>query len=168
MSDLLAGLAELRFLRPLWLAGLLLLPVVAWWWHVQAPRRGVWQDAVDPHLLRHLVDAAGGAPRRAWARWSGLLAAALALVALAGPSVRKVELPLWQSKAPLVVVLDLSSATLARDLPPSRLAQARAKIATLLRERAGGQVALVAFAAAALERRVAAATACDPRAHRHR
>ena len=146
MSELLAGLAELRFLRPLWLIGLLLLPVLAWWWHVQAPRRGVWQDAVDAHLLPHLLDAAGGAQQRPWARWSGLLAAALALVALAGPSVRKVELPLWQSKAPLVVVLDLSSATLARDLPPSRLAQVRAKIATLLRERAGGQVALVAFA----------------------
>lgn len=146
MSELLAGFTDLRFLRPLWLAGLVLLPLLAWWWHVQAPRRGAWQDAVDAHLLPHLLDATGGAPRRAWARWSGLLAAALALVALAGPSVRKVELPLWQSKAPLVVVLDLSSATLARDLPPSRLAQARAKIATLLRERAGGQVALVAFA----------------------
>lgn len=146
MNELLAGLAELRLLRPLWLAGLLLLPVLAWWWHVQAPRRGVWQDAVDAHLLPHLLDAAGGAQQRPWARWSGLLAAALALLALAGPSMRKVELPLWQSKAPLVVVLDLSSATLARDLPPSRLAQARAKIATLLRERAGGQVALVAFA----------------------
>lgn len=146
MSYLLAGLADLQFLRPLWLAGLLVLPVLAWWWHVQAPRRGVWQDAVDAHLLPHLLEAADGARQRPWARWSGLLAAALALVALAGPSVRKVELPLWQSKAPLVVVLDLSSATLARDLPPSRLAQARAKIATLLRERAGGQVALVAFA----------------------
>jgi len=146
MSDLLAGLADLRFLRPLWLAGLLLLPVLAWWWHAQAPRRGVWQDAVDAHLLPHLLEATASAQQRPWARWFGLLAAALALVALAGPSVRKVELPLWQSKAPLVVVLDLSSATLARDLPPSRLAQARAKIATLLRERAGGQVALVAFA----------------------
>lgn len=146
MSELLAGLTELRFLRPWWLAGLLLLPVLAWWWHVQAPRRGVWQDAVDAHLLPHLLDAADGPTQRPWARWSGLLAAALALLALAGPSVGKVELPLWQSKAPLVVALDLSSATLARDLPPSRLAQARAKIATLLRERAGGQVALVAFA----------------------
>lgn len=146
MIELLASLADLRFLRPLWLAGMLLLPVLAWWWQVQAPRRGVWQDAVDAHLLPHLLDAAGGAQQRPWARWSGLLAAALALFALAGPSVRKVELPLWQSEAPLVVVLDLSSATLARDLPPSRLAQARAKIETLLRERAGGQVALVAFA----------------------
>ena len=146
MSELFAGLADLRFLRPLWLGGLLLLPVLAWWWQVQAPRRGVWQDAVDAHLLPHLLDVADRAPRRGWVRWSGLLAASLALVALAGPSLRKVELPLWQSKAPLVVALDLSGATLARDLPPSRLAQARAKIGTLLRERAGGQVALVAFA----------------------
>ena len=45
-----------------------------------------------------------------------------------------------------MIALDLSSAALATDLPPSRLLQARAKIATLLRERAGGQVGLVAFA----------------------
>lgn len=145
MSELLAGIAPLHFLRPLWLLGLLALPALAWWWRAQAQRRSVWQDAVDPHLLPHLLTAADGSPRRSLARWSGLLAGALALIAMAGPSVRKAEHPLWQSKAPLVIALDLSSATLARDLPPSRLAQARAKIATLLRERAGGQLALVAF-----------------------
>jgi Ca-activated chloride channel family protein len=146
MSDLLAGIAPLHFLRPLWLLGLLALPALAWWWRAQAQRRNVWQGAVDAHLLPHLLAAADGTPRRNLARWSGLLAAALALVAMAGPSMGKAEHPLWQSKAPLVIALDLSSATLARDLPPSRLAQARAKIATLLREREGGQVALVAFA----------------------
>lgn len=146
MSELLAGLASLHFLRPSWLLGLLALPALAWWWRVQAQRRSVWQDAVDPHLLPHLLVAAGRSPRRRLARWSGLFAAGLALVAMAGPSMRKAEHPLWQAKAPLVIALDLSSASLARDLPPSRLAQARAKIATLLREREGGQVALVAFA----------------------
>jgi len=44
------------------------------------------------------------------------------------------------------LAVGLAGAALARDLPPSRLAQAGAKIATLLRERAGGQVTLVAFA----------------------
>ena len=146
MSGLLSAIAQLHFLRPLWLLGLLALPVLAWWWRAQAQRRSVWQDAVDPHLLPHLLVAADGSPRRNLARWSGLLAAALALIAMAGPSVRKAEHPLWQTKAPLVIAVDLSSAALARDLPPSRLAQAGAKIATLLRERAGGQVALVAFA----------------------
>src|SRR5690606_3438339 len=78
--------------------------------------------------------------------WLALLGLALAFVALAGPSWRKIERPLWQTRAPLVVALDLSSATLAGDLPPSRLAQARAKLAQLLELRQGGQVALVAFA----------------------
>src|SRR5690606_31413684 len=116
------------------------------WWQARALRRSVWQEAVDAHLLPHLLDGAGGMARRRWAGWLGLLAAALAMLAMAGPSFRKAEQPLWQARAPLVVALDLSSATLARDLPPSRLAQARGKIATLLRERAGGQVALVAYA----------------------
>ena len=146
MNAAFADLAQLHFLRPWWLPGLLALPLLAWWWRVRPQRRSVWQDAVDAHLLPHLLDGGGGAQRRHWAGTLGLLAAALALLAMAGPSFRKVEHPLWQSKAPLVVALDLSSAASTRDLPPSRLAQARAKIATLLRERAGGQVALVVFA----------------------
>ena len=146
MNTAFADLAQLHFLRPWWLLGLLALPLLAWWWRAQAKHRSVWQDAVDAHLLPHLLDATGGAQHRQWAGRLGLLAAALALLAMAGPSFRKAEHPLWQSKAPLVVAIDLSSAVLTRDLPPSRLAQARAKIATLLRERAGGQVALVAFA----------------------
>jgi Ca-activated chloride channel family protein len=75
-----------------------------------------------------------------------LLGAAIAVCALAGPSWQRSAQPLWQSRTPLVIALDLSSATLANDLPPSRLLQARAKIATLLKQRAGGQVGLVAFA----------------------
>ena len=146
MNAFVADVAQLHFLRPWWLLGLPLALLLAWWWHARARRRSVWQDAVDPHLLPHLLEGGGAARGRAWAHWSGWLAAAMALLALAGPSLREVDHPLWQSKAPLVVALDLSSASLARDLPPSRLAQARAKIATLLRERAGGQVALVAYA----------------------
>ena len=63
-----------------------------------------------------------------------LLLAPFALLAMAGPSFRKTERPLWQAKAPLVIAIDLSSAVLARDLPPTRLAQARAKLARLLQE----------------------------------
>ncbi|MDQ3161081.1 MAG: VWA domain-containing protein, partial [Pseudomonadota bacterium] len=101
---------------------------------------------MDAHLLPHLLERDAATSRRAWARWSGLLAAVVALLAMAGPSWQKDEHPLWQTKAPLVIALDLSTSILARDLPPARLPQARAKIATLLRERAGGQVALVAYA----------------------
>src|SRR5690606_26574263 len=148
MNALAGALAQLHFLRPWWLLALAALPLLAWWWRARARRGDAWRDAVDAHLLPHLLEADAGNGRRrgAWPRWLALSAAALAIVALAGPAIRKDEQPLWQAQEPLVIALDLSSATLARDLPPNRLAQARAKLATLLRERAGGQAALVAFA----------------------
>jgi len=135
----------LHWLRPAWLWALLALPMIAWAWRRTRRRQSGWRDWVDPHLLPHLLDAHAG-PHARGALWLGLIGYALAVGALAGPSWRQVTQPLWQSRAPLVVALDLSSASLANDLPPSRLAQARAKIARLLQARAGGQVALVAYA----------------------
>ena len=139
-------LSAIHFLRPWWLLALLVLPVLAWWWRRQARNRNPWREVVDVHLLPHLLEGVAEGRARTWPRWLALLATALAIVALAGPGFGKDEQPLWQAQEPLVIALDLSSATLARDLPPSRLAQARGKLATLLRERAGGQVALVVFA----------------------
>ncbi|WP_449447334.1 vWA domain-containing protein [Thermomonas brevis] len=146
MSASFAELAQLHFLRPWWLSALLLLPLLVWRMRRDRREHSPWRDAVDAHLLPHLLDSASPQARRGWTHRLGLLGLALAILALAGPSFRKDEQPLWQSRQPLVVALDLSRAVLARDLPPNRLVQARAKLAALLRERAGGQVALVAFA----------------------
>lgn len=135
----------LHFVRPHWLWALLALPLLAWWWRARQQRASVWRGVVDPHLLPHLLEP--GADRHTRGALAlALLACTLAVVALAGPAWRKVEQPLWQTRAPLVIALDLSSAALANDLPPSRLLQARAKLAMLLRERRGGQVGLVAYA----------------------
>ncbi|MFT3897928.1 MAG: VWA domain-containing protein [Thermomonas sp.] len=139
-----ALLPALQFLRPWWLLALFALPMLVWAWRSRQRKRSGWREAVDPHLLPHLLEGEGG--REARAPWLALAVLALAILALAGPSWRQREQPLWQTRAPLVVALDLSSAVLANDLPPSRLLQARAKIAELLKERAGGQVALVAYA----------------------
>ncbi|MFC3550846.1 tetratricopeptide repeat protein [Lysobacter cavernae] len=144
-SALIDSLAALHLLRPHWLWALLALPVLVGWSRAQRRRASVWRETVDAHLLPHLLDTQADARTR-WAGGLGLLGYVLAVLALAGPSWRQIEQPLWQSRTPLVIALDLSSAALAADLPPSRLAQARAKIATLLRERADGQVGLVAYA----------------------
>ncbi|MEG3157158.1 VWA domain-containing protein [Lysobacter zhanggongensis] len=144
-SGLAADLAALHFLRPAWLWALLALPLLAMWWRSRRRRASIWREAVDPHLLQALLGKTGGRAQSAPA----LIAAlgwTLAVVALAGPSWRQVEQPLWQSASPLVIALDLSGTVMAADVPPSRLAQARAKVATLLAERDGGQVGLVAFA----------------------
>ena len=140
-----ATFEALHFLRPEWLWGLLALPVIAWLWSRRLRRDNAWRASVDAHLLPHLLAPASNARTRG-AMATALLACALAVLAMAGPAWRQVAQPSWQSRTPLVIALDLSSATNATDMPPSRLLQARAKIATLLRERAGGQVALIAFA----------------------
>ena len=135
----------LHFLRPQWLWALLALPLLAWAWHRHRLRDSAWRGAVDAHLLPHLLDR--GESRRGIAALCVLLSGlSLGVLALAGPSWRHGDQPLLQGEAPLVVALDMSSAMLASDLPPSRLLQARAKLATLLRQRSGGQVGLVVFA----------------------
>lgn len=135
----------LHLLRPHWLWALLAIPLLYWWWRRRIGRESAWREAVDPHLLPHLLESGGGQRGHA-ALALGLIAYALAVLALSGPSWRQVEQPAWQTRAPLVVALDLSTAITATDLPPSRLLQARAKLATLLHERSAGQVALVAYA----------------------
>jgi Ca-activated chloride channel family protein len=135
----------LHFLRPQWLWALLALPLLAWAWRQRRMRNSAWRGAVDAHLLPHLLDR-GDSRRGVVAPGALLLGFGIAVLALAGPSWRQDEQPLLQGEAPLVVALDLSSAMLASDLPPSRLLQARAKLATLLNQRGGGQVGLVVFA----------------------
>jgi Ca-activated chloride channel family protein len=139
------GMENVHWLRPLWLWALLLLPVWAWWAAHRARRASVWHGVVDAHLLPHLL-AKDASPSRRRGRWLAAAAYTLAVIALAGPSWRQAAQPLWREHTPLVVALDLSSAADRRDLPPSRLAQARSKLATLLQQRVDGQVALVAYA----------------------
>jgi len=148
MNEMTEALRAFEFLRPGWLLGLLAIPPLWWWLRRQRLARNVWRSAVDPHLLSHLLDGAGGhGTRRAALLPTGFaLAAALAFLALAGPSWRSLSQPLWLDRMPLVIAVDMSSATNAQDVQPSRLLQARAKIARILRSRGGGQIALIAFA----------------------
>ena len=145
MSDWLSAFSQLIRRGPLWLGALWARRGRAVWGRARRRRPNAWRDTVDAHLLPHLLES-GQDRRTRYGLWLALLGGALTVLALAGPSWRQTEQALWQSRAPLVIALDLSSAALAADLPPSRLAQARAKIATLLRERDGGQVGLVVYA----------------------
>lgn len=144
LAELAEPLQSLHLLRPMVLWALLAIVPAAALWHWRRRDADVWRQSVDAHLLPELL-AAGG--RRGWLGFVlAALTYALAVIAMSGPSWRQTERPVFQSSMPLVVVLDLSSSANATDLPPSRLLQARAKLATLLRKRAGGEVALLVYA----------------------
>ena len=138
-------LGPLHFLRPAWLLALALLPAIAWWLRRHAMRGDDWQRAIDPHLLPYLLDA-GSATRRLGLAIAAAAAFVLGILALAGPAWRQVDEPSWQTREPLVVAVDLSSATLAADVAPTRLAQLRARLSRLLQQHRDGPIALVAFA----------------------
>lgn len=137
-------LPALHWARPQLLWALCVLPLIALWAWRRGRDAGRWQQAVDPHLLPHLLQASGKGARR-WP-WAVLLGWTLAVLAQAGPGWTQQAQPLLQPQSPLVVVLDLSTRITATDLPPSRLLQARAKLASLLQQRQGGQLALVVYA----------------------
>ncbi|WP_237064740.1 VWA domain-containing protein [Microbulbifer guangxiensis] len=101
------------------------------------------QKVIDPDLLPHLL--LRGGERRPWL--FGLIFALLALMilALAGPTWRKLPTPVFSSQDALVILLDLSPSMMATDLTPNRLTRARLKILDILRQREDGLTALVAY-----------------------
>ncbi|OZB14004.1 MAG: hypothetical protein B7X58_08555, partial [Marinobacter sp. 34-60-7] len=141
-------MADLHFLRPLWLLLLLAVPVV-----VVAQQRlkhgdTGWQRYIPPALLRPLIRSPNGTPGQPTARMPWWPLAALLMVmslALAGPSWREAPTPLKQPGDSLVVVLDLSLSMLATDVEPDRLTLAKRKIRDLLDARKGALTALLVY-----------------------
>jgi Ca-activated chloride channel family protein len=135
----------LHFLRPGWLLALLPLPLLLWRWSRRARGDHALDACVDAALRAHVTDAGPGRSLLAPAAWMASLWV-LCTLALAGPAWRQQEVALYRVQAPLVVALDLSTHMAADDLKPDRITQARFKLMGLLKERAGGQVALIVYA----------------------
>jgi len=137
--------AEFHFLRPLWLLLLLGLPLLALLWRRLQAARDPWSAVVDPHLLAALREP-GDIRADPWPLLLAMLVTAIAALALAGPAWQREAQPLVRVESALIIGLDMSDRMRAADVPPSRLARARFKLADLLRERQDGQTALIAYA----------------------
>ena len=137
-----------HWLRPYWLLALPLLGWLLWQlWH-REKRSGRWQLLLPALMQQALLSSGRGQRYRgAWL----LLGVAwlLAVLVLLGPSWQRVEHSRIKRADPLVVVLDLTPAMLAADLPPSRLEQSRRKLQDLLKARQEAQTALVVNACSA-------------------
>lgn len=135
--------AQFHFLRPL--ALLLWIAVPLYWWRGWAAAGARLHDRIDPALRAAVLvceSTRAGWRRRAWLSSITVLAA----LALAGPAWREEVTPIYQVQAPLVLAVDMSGHMLANDLEPDRLTRTRYKLLSLLRQRQGGQVALIAYA----------------------
>lgn len=137
-----------HLLRPYWL---LIMPLPLWLlWRLWHRRRqiGRWQRLLPPAF--HPLLLTRGRLRHSRLPWL-LLAVGwlLAGLALLGPSWQQVEQPGLSRDDPLVILLNLTPAMLAADVPPNRLEQARHKIMDLLHARQDAQTAVVVYAGSA-------------------
>jgi Ca-activated chloride channel homolog len=75
------------------------------------------------------------------------LGGVLAILAMAGPAWRKLDVPVFRQQSSLVVAFDLSRSMDAQDIEPSRIERAKLKLTDILRRQKEGQTALIVFAA---------------------
>ncbi len=144
-DNILLWLNQVHLLRPLWLLALLpaLGLLLALWF--RRARANQWQQAIAPHLLRHLIENDQGRASRL--PLLGLLALwCIAIIALAGPAWRKLPEPVQKGGSALVILWDMSPSMMAEDLKPSRLVRSRLKLIDLLEARREGTTGLIAYA----------------------
>lgn len=140
-----AFFTNFHFMHPGWLWLWLLVPLL-WLWAVwRRAREGTWSELVDAQLAPFVLTGQNRQQRyRAVSIMSLLIV--IAVLAIAGPSWEKREIPAFRTQQSLVVGLDLSASMYVRDTVPNRLDTARFKLLDLLQLRADGQTALVVFA----------------------
>jgi Ca-activated chloride channel family protein len=139
---------EFFFLRPLWL--LLIIPLVIALSILLRRRRsgdsGAWNQLVDAHLLKHLTVQQTGVANSPWllaALGAGLLAA---VVAMAGPTWQKNDMPSFKPRDPAVIVMSMAQSMNADDVSPNRLTRAGHKLRDILGRSKGGDLGFIIYA----------------------
>jgi Ca-activated chloride channel family protein len=140
----------IEFARPVWLWGLLAVPLLAAVLAIGVRRN---RAALERFVGRSLVDTL--APGASWRRHAArvilrALALAMLLLALAGPRFGSQLVKVEREGIDLVIALDVSLSMLAEDVAPNRLERAKREIVDLVDGLQGDRVGLVVFAGEAM------------------
>ena len=124
-------LINFHFLRP-WLLLLLLLPLLVFRRYLQGnANKSSWEKAVDARLLKYLLIKGSSGQRKFIVRLAAIGIVG-AIIAAAGPSWQKQEIPAMEAENPLMIMLNMSSDMKETDVSPNRLERAKYKIKDLL------------------------------------
>ena len=136
--------SNLHFIRP---QVLYVLPIVlAIVWFLQRKQKGgdSWEKVCDEHLLAE-IKSKSAEKGSGWMKLLWLISI-LAVLAISGPSFRKIPTPVMKNQSALVVALDVSKSMLSDDIKPNRLERAKYKLNDILEKRKDGQTALLVYA----------------------
>ena len=137
-----------HFLRPhfLWLLTPLVLVLILGLLGIR--EQVAWKKYIAPHLRPYMIRK-GNEWIRGYMQVLAFLVLLIAVLGMAGPTWKKIELPEKILETPLVIALDLSQSMMATDLQPNRLERAKFKINDLLQANPKARIALVGYAGTA-------------------
>ncbi|MAD92160.1 MAG: hypothetical protein CMQ54_05485 [Gammaproteobacteria bacterium] len=139
-------LNDFHWLRPEWFLLIPIIFVAIYFLAFKQLGSSNWSSVIDHELIPYVLSQ--NPVRDKDARWILMtIACLIAIIALAGPSWKRIEQPAFRLDQSLVIALDLSLSMDTQDLIPSRLQRAKLKILDILERRKSGQTALVVYSA---------------------
>lgn len=134
-------MSDFQLLHPVWLYAIIPAIFLSVWLY----RKPKTTSLIATHLSQQL----GLDQTRTHSSVVGLLLSAwlIAIIALAGPSFEKQQVPSFGVNNARVIVMDMTLSMYATDLTPNRLTQARYKVMDLLPTLKEGTTGLVAYSA---------------------
>ena len=133
-----------HFLRP-WVLLLFLVPLFLYGTYAKgAVAQSSWQKVIDKKLLDYLLIKGSAVKRKLFVNVV-LLGLIGAIIAAAGPSWQKIELPTLTSQNAVMILLNMSSDMDQTDMKPSRLERAKYKIKDFLSLLKEAQVGLEVY-----------------------
>ncbi len=135
---------QIHLIRPWWLLALIPLLILLFTLRHYFLQRNNWLQVCDPNLINYLLQGKQGSHMSSLL-WLGLIWI-LMVFALAGPSWKKLEVPLIKNQKAAIILFDNSYMMDASDLPPTRLVHARYKLLDLLKLDKQGRFGLIAYA----------------------
>ena len=138
-------MADFHFIRPLWLVAIVLVIAALYLLKKYRVSQSGWQQLLPKHLSTQLID--DQKQGKSLSLTLPFIIGCLVVIALAGPTWKKLPQPVYQVAKGSVIIMDMSYSMYATDLKPNRLTRARYKATDLLSYINEGDIGLIAYAA---------------------
>ena len=137
-----------HFLRPEFLWALLPIAIVLIIGLFGIRDQIQWKKYIAPHLRPYMIKK-GSERLKVIMQIISFFVVTFAVLGLAGPTWKKIELPERTLETPLIILLDLSQSMMAEDLQPNRLERAKFKVSDFLEANPKVRIGLVGFSGTA-------------------
>lgn len=139
---------EFHFLRPqfLWFFAPMVLVLILGILGIRDQIQ--WKKYIAPHLRPYMIKK-GSERLKIVMQVLSFFIISFAVLGMAGPTWKKIELPERILETPMIILLDLSQSMMAEDIQPNRLERAKFKISDFLNANPRVRIGLVGFSGTA-------------------